>query len=105
MIYNQQHNKLFPTPVVEKPDRDDKKYYSRKLMQPFGYIGTMDMGRFKDDEQAYNTWLSSGIEVIGDHNWKDGQEVEEGRDFTIEWYNHGGFDKPDNYGNAVFPIK
>lgn len=81
MIYNSQHNKLFPTPVVVEPEYDILK-------------GSL---RYQNDLAAYNHWLSSGIEVIGEHNWKDGQEVEEGKDYRIA--------KPRYASNLKYEVK
>lgn len=42
------------------------------------------------------------IPVAGKVNWEDGQEVVEGKDFTIEYYREPMFDSEEEYNEALY---
>jgi hypothetical protein len=104
MIYKSQYNALLPEPEVKEPDEDDSKYYGFIHLLNTA-VKTFKKGEYDKDVEAYNNWLSSQIPVVGEHKWKDLQEVVEDEDYKLVWYNYGGFDVPDNYGEAALPIK
>jgi hypothetical protein len=62
--YSKEHNRLMLSPKREKPYYDH--YY---------YGGSGGIDGYKKDLTAYNTWLSSSLEIIGEHEYVDGQEV------------------------------
>lgn len=79
MVYIKEFDALFNSPEVKEPT------YESVRPRPL-----------KDALEAYQSWLSSKAEIIGEHNWQDGQEVKEGVDFYIL----------NDYGNeSITPIK
>lgn len=71
--YSKEHNRLMLSPKVEKP-------YERL----FPDCECPDCRELINEKESYNEWLSKGLEIVGEHNWKDLQEVVEGVDYVIE---------------------
>jgi hypothetical protein len=84
MIYKSQYNALLPEPEVKEPDEDDSKYYGFIHLLNTA-VKTFKKGEYDKDVEAYNNWLSSQIPVVGEHKWKDLQEVVEGEDYDVRW--------------------
>jgi hypothetical protein len=66
-----------------KPIRETYEYMDDLIADEYNYNGFLE---------AYNTWLSSSLEIIGEHNWKDLQEVVEGVDYEkkLQFLSHDG---------------
>jgi hypothetical protein len=60
MIYKQQYNSLFSEPEVKEPKIIDDEVF--KFLSK--------------DYEAYNNWLSSRIEIVGEHSFEDGKSYE-----------------------------
>jgi hypothetical protein len=65
--YSKEHNRLMLSPKVTKPEM--------KIGSKYDLGFTYDHEWFIRDLEAYNTWLSSSLEIIGEHEYVDGQEV------------------------------
>lgn len=68
--YSKELDKLMLSPKVEKPILEN---YTATAMGFFDKVINAD--GYEKDMKGYNTWLSSGLTIIGEHNWKDLQEV------------------------------
>lgn len=97
-IFLKQYNALFDYPIVKEPIASDFSFFGPYDKYEF------DGASYQDALEQRKTWLQSKIEIVGEHSFEDNQVVVEGVDYKKVWYNHGGFDKPDNYGWAIIPI-
>lgn len=73
-IFLKQYNALFDYPIVDKPDQRDYN---------FGFGHNM-ADQYKRDLLAYNKWLQSKIEIVGEHSFEDNQVVVEGVDYKLQ---------------------
>jgi hypothetical protein len=74
--YSSEHNRLMLSPKMTEPEM--------KIGSKYDLGFTYDHEWFIRDLTAYSTWLSSGLTIIGEHNWKDLQEVVEGEDYETQ---------------------
>jgi hypothetical protein len=64
--YSKEHNRLMLSPKMTEPHPLDTEDCLRT---------EIDFKKFASLKEAYNTWLSSSLEIIGEHEYVDGQEV------------------------------
>lgn len=100
MIYIQQYNALFPEPEVKEPKEENYVRYG----QYFTDDTWVDYERLHEDRSAYNQWLSSRKEIVGEHKWKDRQQVKEGVDYRIDpWHFLGMRRGQEQYASIMQP--
>lgn len=80
MIYIKQYNSLFDSPRVEEPKAP---HFIEGGVEALIHNGD-EIRAANKQFKAYNKWLSSKIEVIGDHTWQDGGEYEPNVHFRLE---------------------
>ena len=76
-IFLKQYNALFDYPIVEEPKKKD--YYSMGIDGEWTFIEK----HFKAAKAAYQKWLQSKIEIVGEHSFEDMQVVVEGVDYNL----------------------
>lgn len=76
-IFLKQYNALFDYPIVKEPKVND---YREELRPGVYAIHRKD---FEEDLEGHNKWLSSKIEIVGEHSFEDNQVVVGGVDFVV----------------------
>jgi hypothetical protein len=94
--YSSEHNRLMLSPKINEP-----------IINFWGGFNQDDYDEISKKQEAYNTWLSSSLEIIGEHNWKDLQEVVEGVDYEkkLQFLSHDGKTWHDNYAYTELELK
>ena len=73
------HGSLREQPEMKKPD---ESHYN--FMKDANKIANFEHVRFEQDKRAYQKHLDSLRTIpCSENNWKDGQELEEGKDYTV----------------------
>lgn len=103
MIYKAQYNSLFAEPEVEEPNEHAARYniYPSSME---GCESDFLIGLYSHDSKVYNHWLSSRIEIVGEHKWVDGQRVVDGVDYRIAWCGNGSMKKNIVAKEVAIPI-
>jgi hypothetical protein len=94
--YSSEHNRLMLSPKINEP-----------IINFWGGFNQDDYDEISKKQEAYNTWLSSSLEIIGEHKWKDLQEVVEGVDYEkkLQFLSHDGKTWHDNYAYTELELK
>jgi hypothetical protein len=59
--YSSEHNRLMLSPKINEP-----------IINFWGGFNQDDYDEISKKQEAYNTWLSSSLEIIGEHEYVDG---------------------------------
>ena len=102
-IYIKDGNKMREIPEMEEPRREQ---FELTIRGETGWVSEGLRGLYFKRLQEYNDKLFNCKEYPcpPQHSFVEGVTYEEGKDYEIHHYNHGGFGKPDDYKATAIPI-